>query len=153
MYICTRNYDLKRGGTFETTKAGTFHSVTAGTLIPLFTLKRMLDRIMYLTLFTRLLRLSLNCHIFFWTTSDSDGINFLMRLAVPFVESWEIDSMLCAALGFAAWLVQEFLYRDILRKALSLDRTLGFAAYSSLRVLRKVSFYHFTYKTSKLTAY
>jgi hypothetical protein len=37
MYICTRNYDLKRGGTFETAKAGTFHSVTAGTLIPLFT--------------------------------------------------------------------------------------------------------------------
>ena len=37
MYICTRNYDLKRGGTFETAKAGTFHSVTAGTSIPLFT--------------------------------------------------------------------------------------------------------------------
>ena len=35
MYLCTRNYDLKRGGTFETAKAGTFHSVTAGTLIPL----------------------------------------------------------------------------------------------------------------------
>ena len=38
MYICTRNYDLKRGGTFETAKAGTFHSVTAGTSIPLFTI-------------------------------------------------------------------------------------------------------------------
>ena len=38
MYLCTRNYDLKRGGTFETAKAGTFHSVTAGTSIPLFTL-------------------------------------------------------------------------------------------------------------------
>lgn len=37
MYLCTQNYDLKRGGTFETAKAGTFHSVTAGTLIPLFT--------------------------------------------------------------------------------------------------------------------
>ena len=35
MYLCTRNYDLSRGGTFETAKAGTFHSVTAGTLIPL----------------------------------------------------------------------------------------------------------------------
>ena len=35
MYLCTQNYDLKRGGTFETAKAGTFHSVTAGTLIPL----------------------------------------------------------------------------------------------------------------------
>ena len=35
MYLCTRNYDLKRGGTFETAKAGTFHSVTAGTSIPL----------------------------------------------------------------------------------------------------------------------
>jgi hypothetical protein len=35
VYLCTRNYDLKRGGTFETAKAGTFHSVTAGTLIPL----------------------------------------------------------------------------------------------------------------------
>ena len=39
MYLCTRNYDLKRGGTFETAKAGTFHSVTAGTSIPLFTLE------------------------------------------------------------------------------------------------------------------
>ena len=39
MYICTQNYDLKRGGTFETAKAGTFHSVTAGTSIPLFTFK------------------------------------------------------------------------------------------------------------------
>ena len=38
MYLCTRNYDLKRGGTFETAKAGTFHSVTAGTSIPLFTI-------------------------------------------------------------------------------------------------------------------
>ena len=28
--------------------------------------------------------------------------------------------MLCAALGFAAWLVQELLYRDVLRKALGL---------------------------------
>ena len=37
MYLCTQNYDLKRGGTFETAMAGTFHSVTAGTLIPLFT--------------------------------------------------------------------------------------------------------------------
>ena len=40
MYLCTRNYDLKRGGTFETAKAGTFHSVTAGTSIPLFTKNR-----------------------------------------------------------------------------------------------------------------
>jgi hypothetical protein len=40
MYLCTRNYDLKRGGTFETAKAGTFHSVTAGTSIPLFTSKQ-----------------------------------------------------------------------------------------------------------------
>jgi hypothetical protein len=39
MYLCTQNYDLKRGGTFETAKAGTFHSVTAGTSIPLFTAK------------------------------------------------------------------------------------------------------------------
>lgn len=37
MYLCTQNYDLKRGGTFVTAKAGTFHSVTAGTSIPLFT--------------------------------------------------------------------------------------------------------------------
>ena len=40
MYLCTQNYDLKRGGTFETAKAGTFHSVTAGTSIPLFTFQR-----------------------------------------------------------------------------------------------------------------
>ena len=39
MYLCTRNYDLKRGGTFGTAKAGTFHSVTAGTLIPLSSCK------------------------------------------------------------------------------------------------------------------
>ena len=42
MYLCTQNYDLKRGGTFETAKAGTFHSVTAGTSIPLFTYKVLL---------------------------------------------------------------------------------------------------------------
>ena len=40
MYLCTQNYDLKRGGTFETAKAGTFHSVTAGTSIPLFTMNQ-----------------------------------------------------------------------------------------------------------------
>ena len=44
MYICTQNYDLKRGGTFETAKAGTFHSVTAGTLIPLFINKVEVER-------------------------------------------------------------------------------------------------------------
>ena len=43
MYLCTRNYDLKRGGTFETAKAGTFHSVTAGTLIPLSSYNRSFD--------------------------------------------------------------------------------------------------------------
>ena len=45
MYLCPRNYDLKRGGTFETAKAGTFHSVTAGTSIPLFTDKNELREI------------------------------------------------------------------------------------------------------------
>lgn len=44
MYLCTQNYDLKRGGTFETAKAGTFHSVTAGTLIPLFTHSSLTER-------------------------------------------------------------------------------------------------------------
>lgn len=68
------------------------------------------DRIMHLTLLAHLLRLSLNRLVFFRTTSDRDGVNLLMRLAVPFVESREVDSVLCA----------EFLYRDILRKALSL---------------------------------
>ena len=46
----------------------------------------------------------------FRTASNRDGVNFLMRLAVPFVESREIDSVLCA----------EFLYRDILWKVLGL---------------------------------
>ena len=32
--------------------------------------------------------------------------------------------MLCAALGYAAWLVQELLYRDVFREPLSLGRTL-----------------------------
>ena len=45
MYLCTRNYDLKRGGTFETAMAGTFHSVTAGTSIPLFTKKEVSGKI------------------------------------------------------------------------------------------------------------
>ena len=45
MYLCTRNYDLKRGGTFETAKAGTFHSVTAGTSIPLFTHNELASRL------------------------------------------------------------------------------------------------------------
>ena len=73
-------------------------------------LERMSGRIMHLTFLTHLFRFSLDYLVFFRTTSDRDGVNFLMRLAVPFVESREIDSMLCA----------EFLYRDILRKALSL---------------------------------
>ena len=68
------------------------------------------DRIMHLTFLTHLFRFSLNRLVFFRTTSDCDRVNFLMRLAVPFVEGREIDSVLCT----------EFLYRDILRKALSL---------------------------------
>ncbi len=35
MYLCTLNYDLCRGGTFEITKAGTFHSVMPVHFIPL----------------------------------------------------------------------------------------------------------------------
>ena len=73
-------------------------------------LEGMSDRIMHPTLFTHLFRLSLDRLVFFWTTSDCDRVNFLMRLAVPFVEGREIDSVLCT----------EFLYRDVLRKALSL---------------------------------
>ena len=68
------------------------------------------DRIMYLALLANLLCLRLDLRIFFRTASNRDGVNFLMRLAVPFVESREIDSVLCA----------EFLYRDILWKALGL---------------------------------
>lgn len=49
MYLCTRNYDLKRGGTFETAKAGTFHSVTAGTSIPLFTINAKMEKKNYIT--------------------------------------------------------------------------------------------------------
>ena len=73
-------------------------------------LEGILDRIMHLALFTHLLRLSLDRLIFFRATSDRDGVNFLMRLAVPFVESGIVHSMLRA----------ELLYWDILRKALSL---------------------------------
>jgi hypothetical protein len=43
--------------------------------------------------------------------------------------------MLCAALGFAAWLVQEILYRDILQKALSHGQTLELVRfYKALRL-------------------
>ena len=73
-------------------------------------LEGMSDRIMHLTLLTNLLCLSLDRLVFRRTTSDRDGVNFLMRLAVPLVESWIINSVFCA----------EFLYRDILREALSL---------------------------------
>jgi len=55
-------------------------------------LEGMSDRIMHLTLFTHLLRLNLDCLVFIRTTSDRDGVNFLMRLAVPFVKSWEVRS-------------------------------------------------------------
>ena len=56
-----------------------------------------------------------------------------MRFLVPFLKSRIVrsssarllpkgrkNSMLCAALGFAAWLVQELLYRDVLWEALGL---------------------------------
>ena len=55
-------------------------------------LEGMSDRIMHLTLLTNLLCLSLDRLVFRRTTSDRDGVNFLMRLAVPFVESWEVRS-------------------------------------------------------------
>ena len=55
-------------------------------------LERMPDRIMHLTLLTNLLSLCLNRLVFIRTTSDRNGINSLIRLAVPFVESWEIRS-------------------------------------------------------------
>ena len=50
-------------------------------------LKGLSDRIMHLTLLTHLLCLRPDLGIFFRATSDRDGVNFLMRLAVPFVES------------------------------------------------------------------
>ena len=55
-------------------------------------LEGILDRIMHLTFLTHLFRFSLDYLVFFRTTSDRDGVNFLMRLAVPFVESWEVRS-------------------------------------------------------------
>ena len=86
-------------------------------------LERMPDRIMHLTLLTNLLSLCLNRLVFIRTTSDRNGINSLMRLAVPFVESWEIRSSSARLLPSGrknSVLCAEFLYRDILRKALSL---------------------------------
>ena len=50
------------------------------------------DGIMDLTLLTYLLRFRLDLGIFIQTTSDRDWVYFLMCLAVPFVESWEIRS-------------------------------------------------------------
>ncbi len=74
-------------------------------------LEGMPDRIMHLTLLCNLFRFSLDLCLFFSRHSGHCyRINLLMRLAVPFVESREVNSVLCA----------EFLYRDILRKALSL---------------------------------
>ena len=74
-------------------------------------LKGMPYRIMHLTLLTNLCCFRLNFRLFFSGHScNCYWIYLLMRLPVPFVESWEVDSVLCA----------EFLYRDILRKALSL---------------------------------
>ena len=97
-------------------------------------------------------------------------INFLMRLPVPLDESRigrsssarlpKQDSMLCAALGFAALLVKELLYRDVLREALGLVQKpkalkIFTAVYHSSHSLneRKVSKSSFIHKTSKLTAY
>ena len=68
-----------------------------------------------------------------------------MRLPVPFVESWEIrsnlfaclskNSVLCAALGFAAWPVQELLYRDVLRETLRRGQMLELVRfYKALRL-------------------
>ena len=64
----------------------------------------------------------------------------LMRLFVPLVESRIVRSAmpLClqrtpsfrTALGIAAWLVQDLLYRDVLRESLGFGRTLAFAAFT-----------------------
>ena len=86
-------------------------------------LERMSDRIMHPALLTNLLRLSLNRLVFFRASSDRDGVNFLMRLAVPFVESREVRSSSARLLPTGrknSVLCAEFLYRDILREALSL---------------------------------
>ena len=79
------------------------------------------DGIMDLTLLTYLLRFRLDLGIFIRTTSDRDWVYFLVCLAVPFVESWEINSVLCAVIvSLVRFACKEFLYRDILREALSL---------------------------------
>ena len=74
-----------------------------------------------------------------------------MRLLVPCFESWvvrstsgrfackegsarqpegKVNSVSCAVIGFAASLVEELLYRDVLRKALSLIQTLDLVAFT-----------------------
>ena len=55
-------------------------------------LEGMTDRIMNFTLLTHLLRLRLDLRVLCRITSHSHGIYPLVRLAVPFVESWVIRS-------------------------------------------------------------
>ena len=77
--------------------------------------ERMPDWIMHLALLTNLCCFRLDLRLFFSGNScHCYRIDLLMRLPVPFVESWKVNSVLCA----------EFLYRDILREPFSLVQTL-----------------------------
>ena len=130
-------------------------------------------RIMHLALLTNLLRLSLNRLVFFRPTSDCDGVNFLMRLAVPFVESREVrsssarllptgrkNSVLCAVIGLplrssknssieiffgrpSAWYRNQRLSKSFELYTIDLI----------LKTSPKVSNSLFIHNTSKLTAY
>ena len=74
--------------------------------------ERVSDRIMNLTLLTHLFSFRLNLSLFVsWHSCNRNWIDLLMRLPVPFVESWEVrsssarllptgrkNSVLCAAL-------------------------------------------------------
>ena len=87
-------------------------------------LERMSDRIMHLALLTNLCCFRLDLRLFFSGNScHCYRIDLLMRLPVPFVESWEIRSSSARLLPTGrknSVLCAEFLYRDILREALSL---------------------------------
>ena len=115
---------------------------------------------MHLTLLTNLLRLSLDRLVFIRTTGDRDGVNFLMRLTVPFVESWEVRSALPLCLQRTPCFVQNSSIEIFFGRPSAWYRnqrlSKSLLLYTICLILKtspKVSFSHFIHKMSKLTVY
>ena len=134
--------------------------------------ERVSDRIMNLTLLTHLFSFRLNLSLFVsWHSCNRNWIDLLMRLPVPFVESWIVRSSsarlpkqelraLCSArtcsLGLSKNSSIEMFFGRPSAWYKNQRLSKSFELYTICLILKtspKVSFSHFMHNTSKLTAY